>query len=998
MTSSTPDFSSASPADASRLLEQFVPFNGLPADVLAQLGSSLVERDFRLGQTLLEPNVLPTSVYCLLQGQLRLLEPTVGVVSARTIDRVGPGSLLGWCGLVRRRPCEYVRAMGAGKLLELPADRFLQLLESHSVFASWFHRQLPHSELYQLLSEHVKHAPAYAPFLDDWLNRDLAVGLISQVSSSTPPVDPRSDLLWLFSSGAPLATRWKPADSWPTISGTHSTPWLRLIGLPEAPNLASQPLAVVDSQASELISPPPESSMAVVAAAPYSLPVAPRSSSGGSLSMPRASGADAVPMAIATAVARYFNLPLNRDSLRDFIEAILRQQKRLNLVNAGQMLDYLGLRVIMTKVPLDRLHRVPTPAVLEQHQQLVLLDGVDDEGLLRILDPELGPLHLPPADLELDDSGLVELLLLERQLDSMEARFGWGWFLPYIRPHRRELLEVLAASLVVNLLALVTPLGLQVLIDQVARTRNISALISISALLLLAGFAAAVVRTLRTYIFSQVANRVDHDSKSTILDQLVRLPQGFFDSRPVGQISYYFNMLDRLREFLVGQSLTTVVDFLFTILYVFILLLISPLLTLVALSTVPLLLLVAIISGPMFEGQIRRSIHESVKTYSFLNESLTGIQTIKSQNAETRTRWEFLNRYSKFIGEDFKLKLTIESINNVATFINDLNGLLVIGFGIWLVMQNQLTLGSFIAFRIISGYISRPLVQLVQTWQQFRITTRQLQMISDVVDRPTEQSDQEATNIPMPPVRGHVRLENVSFRFAEEGPLVLQGINLDIPAGSFVGMVGGSGSGKSTVLKLLPRFYRPLEGKVLIDGFDVSKVELYSLRRQVGVVPQDSLLFDGTIRENLLLVKPDATVEEMIRATRIACAHDFIMDMPQGYNSSVGERGAGLSGGQRQRLAIARAVLQNPRMLIFDEATSALDARTERELCRNLFEAFRGRTVFFITHRLSTVRPADQIVLMDRGAVMETGSHDDLMALQGWYYALYKSQNLEGLS
>jgi ATP-binding cassette subfamily B protein len=197
---------------------------------------------------------------------------------------------------------------------------------------------------------------------------------------------------------------------------------------------------------------------------------------------------------------------------------------------------------------------------------------------------------------------------------------------------------------------------------------------------------------------------------------------------------------------------------------------------------------------------------------------------------------------------------------------------------------------------------------------------------------------------------------------------------------------------------LLPRFYRPSEGKVLIDGLDINKLELYSLRRQIGVVPQDSLLFDGTIRDNLLMVKPDATADEMIRAARIACAHDFIMEMPKGYNSSVGERGAGLSGGQRQRLALARAVLQNPRMLILDEATSSLDARTERQVCINLFEAFRGRTVFFITHRLSTVKPADFIVLMDRGAVMEVGSHKQLISQQGWYYALYQSQNQEGVT
>ena len=228
--------------------------------------------------------------------------------------------------------------------------------------------------------------------------------------------------------------------------------------------------------------------------------------------------------------------------------------------------------------------------------------------------------------------------------------------------------------------------------------------------------------------------------------------------------------------------------------------------------------------------------------------------------------------------------------------------------------------------------------------------------------------------------------------------MILHNVSLNVPAGTFVGLVGGSGSGKSTLLKLLPRFYAPESGRIKIDGLDISKVELYSLRRQIGVVPQDSLLFDGTIKENLLMVKPDATTEELMRATRIACAHDFIMEMPQGYNSPVGERGAGLSGGQRQRMALARAVLQNPRMLILDEATSALDATTERQVCLNLFEAFRGRTVFFITHRLSTVRPADLIVLMDQGVVMETGDHDTLMQRQGWYCALVQSQAMEGLN
>jgi ATP-binding cassette subfamily B protein len=290
------------------------------------------------------------------------------------------------------------------------------------------------------------------------------------------------------------------------------------------------------------------------------------------------------------------------------------------------------------------------------------------------------------------------------------------------------------------------------------------------------------------------------------------------------------------------------------------------------------------------------------------------------------------------------------------------------------------------------------LVQLVQTWQQFKIQSRNLTLAADIVDRPTEQSEREATNIPMPPLEGKVSIENVDFSYQEGSPKILHNVSLEVPMGTFVGLVGGSGSGKSTLLKLLPRFYGPDSGRIKIDGLDISKVELYSLRRQIGVVPQDSLLFDGTIKENLQMVKPDATSEELIRAAQIACAHDFIMEMPQGYNSPVGERGAGLSGGQRQRMALARAVLQNPRMLILDEATSALDATTERQVCLNLFDAFRGRTVFFITHRLTTVRPADLIVLMDQGVVMETGIHKTLMQRQGWYYSLVQSQMQDGLS
>jgi ATP-binding cassette subfamily B protein len=698
-------------------------------------------------------------------------------------------------------------------------------------------------------------------------------------------------------------------------------------------------------------------------------------------------------LAICQALAKHFDVPCNRDGLRDQIQATLQRQSQLNLINLGQLLSNLSLGVMLTEVPVQQIARVPTPAVLQHNGNFALLDGVDPDGQLRLLEPELGPLRLPLRALLEPDQTELALLLLQRRPDSKQARFSWSWFGPFLAPHKRELGEVLLASAITNTLALATPLGMQRLIDaNMSDGASLNGLLSIGLLLLLATLVKAVVGGLRSLIFTGLTNRVDMATKASILDQLVRLPQGFFDSRPVGQVMFYFTQLDRLRDFLIGQSLPTIVDFGFSLLYIAVLFVLNPLLTWVTLSTLPLFLLLGLVSTPLVDRQVERVVAAGVRTYSYLNEAISGIQTIKSQNAELKTRWEFQNRYAHLIGEDFKFRVTGETISKLAEFINELNGLLVICVGLYLVYQNKLSLGGFIAFRIISGYITGPLVKLVQTWQQFKIASQNLQLVGDIVDRQTEQSDAQATNIPMPPLQGEVSFQGVHFRYTPEGDRILHSVSLEIPCGSFVGMVGGSGSGKSTLLKLLPRFYEPEKGRVLIDRLDVAKVELYSLRRQIGVVPQDSLLFDGTIRENLLLVKPDASAEELIRACKIACAHDFIMNLPQGYNSSVGERGAGLSGGQRQRMALARAVLQNPRMLILDEATSALDARTERQVCLNLFEAFRGRTVFFITHRLSTVRPADLIVLMDEGAVMEVGSHKQLMQQQGWYYALYQSQ------
>ena len=950
---------------------------------------------------MLRPDQLPDGVLLVVAGKLRSLALDPNTQELHTLELLEEGDSAGWSSLLRQVPCEQLRAATDATVLVLPATAFHQLLEREAELRDWYARHGSAAELHQLLDRLQAKSAAPPPNQQTWEQLLSETQVRSLPAGHPASLDLPSDRRWYVSSGGPLGEAWPLTAKGQTPSSGE--PWLRLMGLPPLPAdaIRRQSIGAGAIQPDGLrIGEPPRRRLTPTepwhgdAPLPEPSPT-PAAVQAGALTLRRASSPRAVPIELCVALANYFNVPINRDALGNRVDALLRQQQQLNLVNLGQLLDALGLRVMLTELPRNRLARVAPPALLAQNGHFALLEGVDPDGQLRLLEPELGPLRIAAQQLGDARNGLVPLLLLERKQDAKEQRFNWGWYGPFLRGHQRALIEVLALSIVINLLTLVTPLGLQQLIDQVVHQDNLNALISISTLLLLAAATRGVMKSLRSYIFTDTTNRIDQDTKSTILDQLVRLPQVFFDTRPVGQVIHYFHQLDRLREFLVSQSITTAVDFLFSFLYLAILLSISIPLTLASLATLPLMLILAIVSNPLMRAQINRSMGESVKTYSYLNESITGIQTIKSQNAELKTRWEFQNRYSRFIGEDFKLRVTRESLSNLAEFIHDLNSLVVVGVGIFLVMNNQLSLGSFIAFRIISGYITGPLVKMVQTWQQFEQSSASLRMVADVVDRPTEQSPSEALNIPMPPVVGQVVFVDVGFRYSDEQDQILNGVNLEVPTGSFVGLVGGSGSGKSTLLKLLPRFYRPNTGRVLVDGLDINKVELYSLRRQIGVVPQDTVLFDGTIRDNLLMVKPDASAAELMAAARIACAHDFIMNLPKGYNSDVGERGAGLSGGQRQRLALARAVLQNPRLLILDEATSALDARTERQVCLNLLEAFRGRTVFFITHRLTTVQPADLIVLMDRGAVMEAGTHQELMARRGWYFALYQSQQQE---
>ncbi|OBQ34720.1 MAG: hypothetical protein AN487_17415, partial [Anabaena sp. CRKS33] len=555
------------------------------------------------------------------------------------------------------------------------------------------------------------------------------------------------------------------------------------------------------------------------------------------------------------------------------------------------------------------------------------------------------------------------------------------------------LIEVFIASFFVQLAALANPLVIQLIIDKVIVQNSINTLNVLGVLLLAVGVFEAVLTTLRTYLFVDTTNRIDMSLGSQIIDHLLRLPLRYFDKRPVGELSTRINELENIRQFLTGTALTVVLDALFSVVYIVVMLFYSWQLTLVGLGTIPLFVLVTLIAAPTVSRQLRSKAERNAETQSYLVEVMSGIQTVKAQNIELRSRFSWQKKYAKFVAAGFKTVITSTLANSTSQFLSKLSSLLVLWVGAYLVLKQELTLGELIAFRIISSYVTTPILRLAQIWQNFQETGLSLERLSDIVDSPQE-AEIDKNNIPLPPIIGAVKYENVSFRFAASGPLQLTNVTVEFPAGQFVGIVGQSGSGKSTMMKLLLRLYETESGRILVDGYDIAKVELYSLRRQIGVVPQDTLLFDGTVQENIALTNPEATTEEVIEAAQIAVAHEFIMSLPQGYNTRVGERGSALSGGQRQRIAIARSVLQRPKLLVLDEATSALDYPTEKQICLNLARAFKDSTVFFITHRLNTVSNADTIVVMDNSRMIEQGSHQELMAAKGHYFYLYQQQEV----
>ena len=696
-------------------------------------------------------------------------------------------------------------------------------------------------------------------------------------------------------------------------------------------------------------------------------------------------------MACFKMMAKAMRLPFRGDAVEKTVRDLLRRGQQPSLPMLGQLAANMGLHVVAAKVTANNCTRLNVPFLMSWEGGFALAVNSDESGIL-LAHPRLGWVNATPEMVGKAYPEGFDLLLVDRTSATPEQKFNLGWFLPALRRYKKTLLQVLLASFVVQLFTLANPLLIQVIIDKVISQRSLDTLQVLGFGLVVVTILEGVLGSLRTFLFADTTNRIDMRLGAEVIDHLLRVPVGYFDKRPVGDLGTRIAELEKIRNFLTGQALTTILDAAYSVIYIVVMAMYSWVLTLVALVVVPIQVGLTLLGAPLFRRQFRQAAEENASTQAHLVEVLTGIQTVKAQNVEIVSRWKWQERYSRYIARTFEKTITGTALGQTGQVLQKLSQLMVLWVGATLVLSGELTLGQLIAFRIISGYVTQPLLRLSNIWQNIQELKVSFERLADVVDTPEESDEADKQKIPLPPVNGEVTFEDLQFRFSPSTPKILKDINLTIPSGEFVGVVGQSGSGKSTLMKLMPRLYKPEQGKIFIDGYDIDKVELYSLRRQIGIVPQDPLLFSGTINENIALTNPEATSESIVRAATIACAHEFIMGLPQGYSTKLGERGTSLSGGQRQRLAIARTLLSNPRLLVMDEATSALDYDTERRVCQNLRESLKGCTVFFVTHRLSTVRNADKIVMLHQGSITETGTHDQLLQKKGRYFALYRQQ------
>ena len=674
----------------------------------------------------------------------------------------------------------------------------------------------------------------------------------------------------------------------------------------------------------------------------------------------------------------------------------------------------LGLKAKLVRTTKDRLALAPLPALALVRDsacpagelRVVILAQCDGHRVL-LSEPQpstgggntsapsaaaVGP-TIEPLDVFAEHwTGQLVLISSRASLAGELAKFDFCWFVPALVKYRRLLGEVLLISFVLQIFGMVSPLFFQVVMDKVLVHKGVTTLDVLVIGLVAVVIFESVLSALRTYVFSHTTSRIDVELGARLFRHLVQLPLAYFQARRVGDSVARVRELENIRGFLTGNALTVALNVFFSLAFVAVMLLYSVPLTLIVLVSLPLYFGLSLWVVPVLRQRLDVKFARGAENQAMLVETVTGIQTVKAAALEPAfgKRWDA--QLAAYVTASFKVQNLASVAHEGVNLVGKLVNAATLWYGAHLVMNNELTVGQFVAFNMFAQRVAMPIMRMAQLWTDFQQTGISVARLGDILNTRTEVPATHAAQLPQ--LKGHITLDKVNFRYRPDSAAVLSSISIDIGPGEVIGIVGRSGSGKSTLTKLIQRLYTPQSGRLLVDDIDISLIDAAQLRRQIGVVLQENLLFNRSVRENIAISDTGATIEAVIRAAQLAGAHDFVSELPEGYDTIVGEQGSSLSGGQRQRIAIARALFTNPRILILDEATSALDYESEAIVQRNMAHICKGRTVLVIAHRLSAVRHANRIVVLDKGCIVEEGAHEDLVnKKQGLYAHLWRLQD-----
>lgn len=692
-------------------------------------------------------------------------------------------------------------------------------------------------------------------------------------------------------------------------------------------------------------------------------------------------------------LAKFFGIPADPQQL---LHERGRGERPFTIEELSRSAQKLGLISRIRSASAVEFRKLPLPAMAERKDGTALI-------LLKVEEDSLDPRYLvqqgasdrpevwTAEQAAAEFSGRVLLLTSREAMAGDKRPFDISWFIPALMKYRNPLRDVLIGSFFLQLMGLISPIFFQLVIDKVLVHQSLTTLDVLALGLAVILVFETIMSGLRNWLFAHTTNRIDSELSSRVFRHLTALPLSYFEVRRVGDSVARVRELERIREFLTSNAVTLVIDLFFTVAFFAVMFIYSPFLTLVVALSIPLYVLISMVISPPLRELLEEKFRRGAESQSFLVESVTGIGTLKAMAVEPqmRDRWERL--FSGYTQTGFSVAKLANWGSHLIQVVSKLTTVAILYFGAKAVIAGDLTVGSLVAFNMLAGRVASPILRLSQLWQDFQQVRISVDRLGDVLNAPAE-PEHNPSRASLPAIRGEVRFDKVRFRYRPDTAEALRGVELEVRAGEMLGIVGPSGSGKSTLAKLVQRLYVPEQGRVLVDGVDLALVDPAWLRRQIGVVLQESILFNRTVRENIALADPARSMDAVIAAAKLAGAHEFILQLGHGYDTVIDERGGNLSGGQRQRIAIARALLCDPRILILDEATSALDAESEEIIQHNLASIAQGRTVIIIAHRLSAVRQCDRIITVEQGEITEAGSHDDLLKAGGRYAQLYSKQ------